>query len=103
MNLRRLANGDAGLAYSFGRKLMVLSVFVADELKNKTVCEDQELKLHCHESKFLNIYSATYGRRTQERDVCASQAGWLPPFGRCCHPVIIGVQEGNHAVGRYLP
>ncbi|XP_058517693.1 protein eva-1 homolog C isoform X3 [Ochotona princeps] len=51
-----------------------------NELKNKTVCEDQELKLHCHESKFLNIYSATYGRRTQERDVCASQAGWLPPF-----------------------
>ncbi|XP_070311250.1 protein eva-1 homolog C isoform X2 [Odocoileus virginianus] len=51
-----------------------------NELKNKTVCEDHELKLHCHESKFLNIYSATYGRRTQERDVCSSEAGWLPPF-----------------------
>ncbi|KAM5281016.1 protein eva-1 homolog C isoform 5-T5 [Ctenodactylus gundi] len=51
-----------------------------NELKNKTVCEDQELKLHCHESKFLNIYSATYGRRTQERDVCSSQAQALPPF-----------------------
>ncbi|XP_062062066.1 protein eva-1 homolog C isoform X3 [Lepus europaeus] len=51
-----------------------------NELKNKTVCEDQELKLHCHESKFLNIYSATYGRRTQQRDACASEAGWLPPF-----------------------
>lgn len=49
-------------------------------MKNKTVCEDQELKLHCHESKFLNIYSATYGRRTQQRDVCASQAERLPPF-----------------------
>uniref|UniRef100_A0A8C3VK97 Eva-1 homolog C n=1 Tax=Catagonus wagneri TaxID=51154 RepID=A0A8C3VK97_9CETA len=51
-----------------------------NELKNKTVCEDHELKLHCHESKFLNIYSATYGRRTQERDICSSGAGWLPPF-----------------------
>uniref|UniRef100_A0A8D2BHG4 SUEL-type lectin domain-containing protein n=1 Tax=Sus scrofa TaxID=9823 RepID=A0A8D2BHG4_PIG len=52
----------------------------SDELKNKTVCEDHELKLHCHESKYLNIYSATYGRRTQERDVCSSEAGRLPPF-----------------------
>ncbi|MEJ1282996.1 hypothetical protein NN561_013960 [Cricetulus griseus] len=51
-----------------------------NELKNKTVCEDQELKLHCHESKFLNIYSATYGRRTQQRDVCPSEAELLPPF-----------------------
>ncbi|XP_039336497.1 protein eva-1 homolog C isoform X4 [Saimiri boliviensis] len=51
-----------------------------NELKNKTVCEDQELKLHCHESKSLNIYSATYGRRTQERDICSSEAEWLPPF-----------------------
>uniref|UniRef100_A0AC11DSK2 Uncharacterized protein n=1 Tax=Ovis aries TaxID=9940 RepID=A0AC11DSK2_SHEEP len=51
-----------------------------NELKNKTVCEDHELKLHCHESKFLNIYSATYGRRTQERDVCSSEAERLPPF-----------------------
>uniref|UniRef100_A0A8C5KE09 Eva-1 homolog C n=1 Tax=Jaculus jaculus TaxID=51337 RepID=A0A8C5KE09_JACJA len=52
-----------------------------NELKNKTVCEDQELKLHCHESKFLNIYSATYGRRTQERGMCPSAAERLPPFG----------------------
>ncbi|KAM5278433.1 protein eva-1 homolog C isoform 3-T3 [Hipposideros larvatus] len=51
-----------------------------NELKNKTVCEGQELKLHCHESKFLNIYSAAYGRRTQERDVCASEAERLPQF-----------------------
>ncbi|XP_073890233.1 protein eva-1 homolog C isoform X9 [Macaca fascicularis] len=54
-----------------------------NELKNKTVCEDQELKLHCHESKFLNIYSATYGRRTQEKDICSSEAERLPPFA---HP-----------------
>ncbi|XP_047576957.1 protein eva-1 homolog C isoform X3 [Lutra lutra] len=52
----------------------------SDELKNKTVCEDQELKLHCHPSKFLNIYSASYGRRTQERDTCASEVERLPPF-----------------------
>ncbi|XP_030877008.1 protein eva-1 homolog C-like [Leptonychotes weddellii] len=51
-----------------------------DELKNKTVCEDQELKLHCHPSKFLNIYWASYGRRTQERDICSSEAERLPPF-----------------------
>uniref|UniRef100_A0A8C8Z619 Eva-1 homolog C n=1 Tax=Prolemur simus TaxID=1328070 RepID=A0A8C8Z619_PROSS len=51
-----------------------------NELKNKTVCEDQELKLHCHESKFLNIYFAAYGRRTQDRDVCSLGAGRLPPF-----------------------
>ncbi|XP_053772649.1 protein eva-1 homolog C isoform X3 [Desmodus rotundus] len=51
-----------------------------NELKNKTVCEDQELKLHCHESKFLNIYSATYGHRARDWDVCASGAQRLPPF-----------------------
>ncbi|XP_054433830.1 protein eva-1 homolog C isoform X1 [Pteronotus mesoamericanus] len=51
-----------------------------NELKNKTVCEDQELKLHCHESKFLNIYSATYGRGAQDGDECTSEAQRLPPF-----------------------
>ncbi|XP_046507609.1 protein eva-1 homolog C-like isoform X6 [Equus quagga] len=51
-----------------------------NELKNKTVCEDQELTLHCHPSKLLNIYSAAYGRRTQEREVCAPEAEQLPPF-----------------------
>ncbi|XP_047419851.1 protein eva-1 homolog C isoform X2 [Sciurus carolinensis] len=51
-----------------------------NELKNATVCEDQELRLHCHQSKFLNIYSASYGRRAQERDACASDAQRLPPF-----------------------
>ncbi|XP_072824637.1 protein eva-1 homolog C isoform X3 [Vicugna pacos] len=61
------------------REIAALTDF-SDELKNKTVCEDHELKLHCHESKFLNIYSATYGRRTQERDVCSSEAERLPPF-----------------------
>lgn len=72
---------------------MVPPVFVSasDELKNKTVCEDHELKLHCHESKFLNIYSATYGRKTQERDVCSSEATWLPPFGMCLYVAVVRV------------
>ncbi|XP_053420728.1 protein eva-1 homolog C isoform X4 [Nycticebus coucang] len=51
-----------------------------NELKNKTVCENQELKLHCQESKFLNIYSAAYGRRTQDRDVCSLGTERLPHF-----------------------
>ncbi|XP_021111817.1 protein eva-1 homolog C isoform X4 [Heterocephalus glaber] len=61
-------------------KYLLVSFKCQPKLKNKTVCEDQELKLHCHESKFLNIYSATYGRRMQERDVCSSEAERLPPF-----------------------
>lgn len=84
---------DAGDAHGvLLGKLMVPLILVSasDELKNKTVCEDHELKLHCHESKFLNIYSATYGRRTQERDVCSSEAGRLPPFGRCLMWVLSG-------------
>ncbi|KAM4888402.1 protein eva-1 homolog C isoform 2-T2 [Thomomys bottae] len=51
-----------------------------NELKNKTVCEGQELKLHCHESKFLNIYSATYGRRTRDGNICSPEPQQLPPF-----------------------
>ena len=65
-------------------------VSASDELKNKTVCEDQELKLHCHESKFLNIYSATYGHRARDWDVCASGAQRLPPFGRCLYVAVCG-------------
>ncbi|EDM10698.1 similar to Protein C21orf63 homolog precursor (predicted), isoform CRA_c [Rattus norvegicus] len=61
----------------------------SDELKNKTVCEDQELKLHCHGSKFLNIYSAAYGRRTQQTDICSSGAELLPPFGRRFYLAVI--------------
>lgn len=56
--------------------------FRPDELKNKTVCEGQELRLHCHASKFLNIYAAAYGRRAQDADLCASAAR-PPPFGTC--------------------
>ncbi|XP_054556284.1 protein eva-1 homolog C isoform X2 [Talpa occidentalis] len=84
--LRRQVEPPGQLLRLFYCTVLVCSKEIAaltdfsDELKNKTVCEDQELKLHCHESKYLNIYSATYGRKTQEREVCASEAEWLPPF-----------------------
>lgn len=88
------------------------SVSSPDELKNKTVCEGQELKLHCHESKFLNIYSATYGRKTQEGDTCAPEAQRLPPFGAWCSVCSqLGLSErirawvpgeGRHSSGQHL-
>ncbi|XP_054569391.1 protein eva-1 homolog C isoform X2 [Eptesicus fuscus] len=55
-----------------------------NELKNKTVCEGQALTLHCHASKFLNIYAAAYGRRAQDADLCASGAR-PPPFDCLSH------------------
>ncbi|XP_045858231.1 protein eva-1 homolog C isoform X2 [Meles meles] len=86
-----------------------------NELKNKTVCEDQELKLHCHPSKFLNIYSASYGRRTQERDTCSSEAERLPPFdclsywalqalsGRCYGKQRCKIMVNDHHFGSPCP
>ncbi|XP_047927328.2 protein eva-1 homolog C isoform X3 [Anser cygnoides] len=50
------------------------------EYKTKSACENQELKLHCQESKFLMIYSATYGRRAREESVCSTEAERVPPF-----------------------
>ncbi|XP_058656146.1 protein eva-1 homolog C isoform X1 [Ammospiza nelsoni] len=50
------------------------------EYKTKSACENQELKLHCQESKFLIIYSATYGRWAHEESVCSTQAEHSPPF-----------------------
>ncbi|XP_045396507.1 protein eva-1 homolog C isoform X5 [Lemur catta] len=84
--LRRQVEPPGQLLRLFYCTVLVCSKEIAaltdfsDELKNKTVCEDQELKLHCHESKFLNIYFAAYGRRTQDRDVCSLGAERLPPF-----------------------
>lgn len=52
------------------------------EYKTRSVCENEELKLHCKESKFLNIYSASYGRFAQERNICSTEMGHLPQFGR---------------------
>ncbi|XP_038271860.1 protein eva-1 homolog C isoform X3 [Dermochelys coriacea] len=50
------------------------------EHKTKSVCENEELKLHCKESKFLNIYSATYGRLAREKDICSTEVGHAPQF-----------------------
>ncbi|XP_015271029.1 PREDICTED: protein eva-1 homolog C [Gekko japonicus] len=50
------------------------------EYKSRSVCENEELKLHCKESKFLNIYSASYGRSVHEKDICSSEVGHLPQF-----------------------
>ncbi|XP_053164839.1 protein eva-1 homolog C isoform X4 [Hemicordylus capensis] len=50
------------------------------EYKTRSVCENEELKLHCKESKFLNIYSATYGRSSQEKNVCSTEIDRHPQF-----------------------
>ncbi|XP_050771081.1 protein eva-1 homolog C isoform X3 [Gymnogyps californianus] len=50
------------------------------EYKTKSACENQELKLHCQESKFLIIYSATYGRWAHEENVCSTEVERVPPF-----------------------
>ncbi|NWQ74840.1 EVA1C protein, partial [Columbina picui] len=50
------------------------------EYKSKSACENQELKLHCQESKFLIIYSATYGRWAHEENVCSTEVERVPPF-----------------------
>nr|XP_009931679.1 PREDICTED: protein eva-1 homolog C [Opisthocomus hoazin] len=50
------------------------------EYKTKSACENQELKLHCQESKFLIIYSATYGRWAHEENVCSTEVEHVPPF-----------------------
>ncbi|XP_051496053.1 protein eva-1 homolog C isoform X4 [Apus apus] len=51
------------------------------EYKTKSACENQELKLHCQESKFLIIYSATYGRWAREENICSTEVERVPPFG----------------------
>nr|KAF6270994.1 eva-1-like protein C [Pipistrellus kuhlii] len=56
----------------------------SDELKNQTVCEGQELTLHCHPSKSLRIYAAAFGRRARDADLCASAAR-PPPFDCLSH------------------
>uniref|UniRef100_A0A8C6X820 Protein eva-1 homolog C n=1 Tax=Naja naja TaxID=35670 RepID=A0A8C6X820_NAJNA len=50
------------------------------EYKTRSVCENEELKLHCHESKFLNIYSASYGRSAHEMDFCSTKMDYLPQY-----------------------
>ncbi|XP_062454353.1 protein eva-1 homolog C isoform X5 [Rhea pennata] len=50
------------------------------EYKTKSACENQELKLHCQESKFLIIYSATFGRSAHEENICSTEMERIPPF-----------------------
>nr|XP_034971275.1 protein eva-1 homolog C isoform X1 [Zootoca vivipara] len=50
------------------------------EYKTRLVCENEELKLHCKESKFLNIYSASYGRAAHKEDTCSTETGHFPQF-----------------------
>ncbi|XP_071418592.1 protein eva-1 homolog C isoform X2 [Pithys albifrons albifrons] len=50
------------------------------EYKTKSACENQELKLHCQESKFLVIYSATYGRWAHKESVCSAEMEHIPSF-----------------------
>uniref|UniRef100_A0A8V0Y971 Eva-1 homolog C n=2 Tax=Gallus gallus TaxID=9031 RepID=A0A8V0Y971_CHICK len=50
------------------------------EYKTKSACENQELKLHCQESKFLIIYSATYGSWAHEDNICSAKAERIPQF-----------------------
>jgi len=65
---------------------ILLFASVLAEYKTKSACENQELKLHCQESKFLIIYSATYGRWAHEENVCSTEVEHVPPFGMflCC-------------------
>uniref|UniRef100_A0A670I5P1 Eva-1 homolog C n=2 Tax=Podarcis muralis TaxID=64176 RepID=A0A670I5P1_PODMU len=61
------------------KEIAALADFSA-EYKTRLVCENEELKLHCKESKFLNIYSASYGRAAHKEDTCATEAGRFPQF-----------------------
>uniref|UniRef100_A0A8C0GV25 SUEL-type lectin domain-containing protein n=1 Tax=Chelonoidis abingdonii TaxID=106734 RepID=A0A8C0GV25_CHEAB len=61
------------------KEIEALTDFSAEH-KTKSACENEELKLHCKESKFLNIYSATYGRSAHEKDICSTEVGHAPQF-----------------------
>ncbi|EMP25444.1 Putative protein C21orf63 like protein [Chelonia mydas] len=63
-----------------GTSVMDQDPIVLAEHKTKSACENEELKLHCKESKFLNIYSATYGRLAHEKDICSTEVGHAPQF-----------------------
>ncbi|XP_041439333.1 protein eva-1 homolog C isoform X2 [Xenopus laevis] len=50
------------------------------EYKSASVCENDELKLHCKEPKLLNIYSAVYGRSAHEKNTCPNQMDQGTPY-----------------------
>ncbi|MEE6468032.1 hypothetical protein FKM82_008145 [Ascaphus truei] len=50
------------------------------EYKSRSVCENNELKLHCKEPKLLNIYSAVYGRFAHEKNACPTAVDRGTPY-----------------------
>ncbi|XP_053561947.1 protein eva-1 homolog C isoform X2 [Bombina bombina] len=50
------------------------------EYKSISVCENNQLKLHCKEPKLLNIYSAVYGRFAHEKNSCLVEMDQLTPY-----------------------
>ncbi|XP_063812509.1 protein eva-1 homolog C isoform X2 [Pseudophryne corroboree] len=50
------------------------------EYKSTSVCENHELKLHCKEPKLLNIYSAVYGRFSNEKNPCSTEIDQATPY-----------------------
>ncbi|KAM4795061.1 protein eva-1 homolog C [Rhinophrynus dorsalis] len=50
------------------------------EYKSTSVCENNELKLHCKEPKLLNIYSAVYGRLAHEKSTCSAEMDRGTPY-----------------------
>lgn len=73
------------LLFKLPHAIILLFASTLAEYKTKSACENQELKLHCQESKFLIIYSATYGRWAHEESVCSTKAEHTPPFGMSGH------------------
>uniref|UniRef100_A0A8D0KPH1 Protein eva-1 homolog C n=1 Tax=Salvator merianae TaxID=96440 RepID=A0A8D0KPH1_SALMN len=85
------------------------------EYKTRLVCEDEELKLHCQESKFLNIYSASYGRSAHEKDMCFTETGHHPQFDcfsnaalevlsrKCYGKQRCKIMANNHNFGKPCP
>ncbi|POI35284.1 hypothetical protein CIB84_000963 [Bambusicola thoracicus] len=61
---------------------------ISAEYKTKSACENQELKLHCQESKFLIIYSATYGSWAHEDNICSAKAERVPQFDCLSHTAL---------------
>ncbi|XP_078514531.1 protein eva-1 homolog C isoform X1 [Lissotriton helveticus] len=58
------------------------------EYKTRSVCENNELKLHCIESRSLNIYSAVYGRLAYERNNCSTTTDCATQFDCWSHSAL---------------
>ncbi|XP_069492444.1 protein eva-1 homolog C [Ambystoma mexicanum] len=58
------------------------------EYKTRSVCENNELKLHCIESRYINIYSAVYGQLSEEKNNCSTPADCAPQFDCWSHSAL---------------